>query len=481
MSNTDSLKKQTAVGVVWNSVERFSTLFLNILCTAIVARFLSPEDFGVIGMLVIFTSIGQALVDSGFKTALIREKKNSDDVLSSVFYFNILIGVFIYILLFALSPLISDFYNLPLLSDVAKITFLTIPLSSFGIIQMTILSRAMDFKKLAMVTIVSCVLSGIVGIIVAVTTKNVWAIVFQNVSLYGFRSIALWVSTTWYPKLFFSWNAVMKIMKFSLNLLGANLIGTFFNELNSLLIGKFHNATDLGYYSQANKLSCTASHTFTSVVTQVTYPAMLRVADSNELLKDAYKKCIQSTVLYVGLMTMLLGGVSDEIFLVLYGRGWENASLYFKILCCVGALYPLHSINQNILLLKGKAKTILYLEIVRRSLFLIMILCAVRYDVVYMVYAMALYSFALIFVNLPICGLPINYSLKDQLKDITPLYFTLAIVLLVETLIPPFTSFVIINLLVKMLVGLVTFTVFSYFICKKELLFVLNLAVKIVK
>ena len=429
MANTAA--KQLASNTIWNAFEKFSQLGIQLLCTFILARFLTPSDFGIVGMLVIFTQISKTITDSGFSIALIREKEVTKEDLSSVFYLNLVLAVIIYWILFFCSPYIAAFYHEPILNDVCKVSFLVIPIFALTLIQTTLLKRNLQFKKLSIITFVSSITASIVAVFLAYYYKNVWALVIQNLLTFVIEALLLWITTKWHPSLIFSIKSISKYFKFSKNLLLTGLLGSVFNNINALLIGHFYSSTDLGFYSQANRINGIASHTSTDVVKSVSFPVLSKYYNNGGDLKSGYKKVILVTLLFVGSIITLLMSISDDLFEILMGGSeWRLAGQYLLLLGLSGILYPLHAVNQNVLNVKGDSRTLLFLEIIRRCILVVILCIALQFSVPVFVASYSFYSFILLFVNLHYCGKPINYSTKEQLIDIVPIIARLFVVLL---------------------------------------------------
>lgn len=429
--SSGNYKQELVSNTVWNAIENYSMIGIQLLCTFLLARFLTPADFGLVGMLVVFTAIAQTFVDSGFGVALIREKDVSSAGYSSVFYLNLFIALCLYFLLCICSGVIADFYRQPVLNEICKISFLVLPLNALCIVQTTILKRELRFRKLCLITLSAVLLSSILAIVSAYFLRNVWALVIQNVSLFGFRSLFLWISSRWHPTFSFSWPLITRYFSFSKNILVAGLVGSIFNNIYSLLIGRFYTATDLGFYSQADRVKNVASHTSTSVVQNVTYPILSRVNNEGGDLRNAYKKIICVTMLFVGCIMALVTGVASDLFEVLMGSSaWRRSGFYFILLSISGILFPLHAVNQNILMVVGKGKTLMYLEIVRRCIMILILLFTVRYSIAIFVFGNSIYSILLLFLNLYYCGKPIHYSIAQQLKDVAPILARQALIIL---------------------------------------------------
>ena len=416
-------RQQMAKNTMWNALEHFSLIGIQLLCTFALARFLTPSDFGIVGTLVIFTAIAQTIVKSGFGIAIIREKNVTDLDLSSVFYLNIGISFILYVILFFGSPLIARFYHEPILNDICKVTFLVVPVFAFQLVQTALCHRNLQFKKLAVISFISSVSSSVIAVIIAYHIRNVWALVFQNLLTYVFRGLLLWFTTKWYPIFKFSWTSINKFFGFSKNLLLTGLVQKVFENINALLIGHYYTTSDLGFYSQANRINNVASHQMTDVVKSVSYPILAKVNNNDCNVKEGYRKVIMVTIIFVGCLVALLAGISRDLMELLMGSAeWRVAGNYLLILGVTGALYPLHAINQNILNVKGQSKTLLKLEVTRRLVLVAILAITVHFNVIIFACGYAFYSFILVFLNLYVCGKPINYSLSEQLKDIIPIY-----------------------------------------------------------
>lgn len=417
-----SLKQSTVNGVIWSAVEKFSTLAIQMICTLIIAQFLTPSDFGTVGMLTIFIAIAQCLVDSGFRTALIRKSNASNLDYSSVFYFNIVFSAVLYCALYFGSPFIASFYNIPELEDVAKIAFVVIPINAFGLIQGTILTKNLQFKTITRVTLYSAIISGAVGVYLAFQYKSLWALVVQHVLFYFLQTCFLWLFTKWRPLTAFSVASIRGMLSFSLNMMLSSLIGTIFSNLYGLIIGKLYTPADLGNYSQAQKLQSLPSTSITEVIQRVTYPVLSRFQHDDTLLKNAYRRMIGVSFLIVAYVMFILMGISTPLFDILFSKEWEMAGKFFAILCLNGVFYPLHSININILTVKGKSKEYLFLEIARRCIFVLVVAITAHFTIDVFVWGMVVYSVIVLTLNLTVCGHYIQYSLFDQIKDLTPTF-----------------------------------------------------------
>ena len=426
---------------IWVSIDKFSYMAIQLIGTFVLGRFLLPEDFGVLGMLTVFTAVSLTLVESGFPSALVREKNVTNLDYSSVFWFNFIFALVLYAILFFSASLIASFFRLPILKDVSRAAFLVIPLTALSLVQTAICTRNLQFKKLCIISVSSSLLSSIIAIFFAYYYRNVWALVLQNVLTFFFKTMLLWFFSSWHPSIRFSLNSLKKFYLFSKNLLFSGLISNIFNNIYSVFIGRFYTPTDLGYYSQASRLNSSISLNLTSVIQGVSYPILVSVENDGNNIKEAYKKIICVTVLFVGFVMALIMGVSFDLFELLMGSHvWRVAGSYLFIMCINGILFPLHSINQNILLVKGDSKTVLKLELLRRSIMICIIIVTLNFNILVFVCGNAVYSILLLFINLYYCGRPIQYTVTQQLKDVSPILFRLAIMVVISLVVSWFLS-----------------------------------------
>lgn len=423
--------KQVVKNVMWKYLEMFSTMGIQMLCTFIMARFLTPSDYGILGIVLVFSAFADVFIYSGFGQALIREKKVTRIDYSTILYFNIAVSLALYALLFFSSELIADFYGQPILNDICKVAYLILPIHALSLVQMTMLQKEVKFKKIFFISFISSLLSAAIAIYIAYLYKSVWALVIQIMIAAVIRCLLLWITSDFIPILKFSKESFNKFFKFSKNLLLSGFIGTLFNNIFSLIIGKVYSTAELGFYSQANKISNIGSQTTTQVIQSVTYPVLSRLNNEGHDIREGYKKTISSSLIIVGfLMSMLICCAKDFFELCMGSSVWRAAGTYTILLGINSILYPLQAINQNILLVKGKSKTILHLEIFRRSLMLTILIIAMNFSITFFVFSLSIYALVQLIPNLYYCGKPINYTVWEQLKDTMPIFTRLAIMVL---------------------------------------------------
>ncbi|MDY0016229.1 MAG: lipopolysaccharide biosynthesis protein [Candidatus Delongbacteria bacterium] len=416
-----SLQNQTISGVFWNFSQRFSTLLIQFIIITIIARILSPADFGMIGMLSIFSSLGLVILDSGFGQALIRNQEVNQDDLSTIFFVQLFLGITIYIILFLLSPAIADFFDEPSLIMISRYVFLIFPINSLGMIHMTLVRKRLKFKLMAKISIVSVSISGIIGVISAYNDLGVWALVIQMVIRSLLDTLILWIVIRWGPSLTFKSTSIQKYLGFSFNLLVTGVMKVISRNIYTLLIGKFYPVAQVGFYNQAKRFEQIPSESLTAVIQNVSYPILSTIQNDIVRLKNGYRKIITQTMLVNLFVMFTLFAIADNLFIVLLTDKWTQSIPYFKILCFYGMLYPLHSINTNILKVRGKGKTIVILEVVRNIILAISIIITINESVFILLFASVITTFISVIINMYYSGKEIDYGIKEQTLDFVPI------------------------------------------------------------
>ncbi|MDA3884348.1 MAG: lipopolysaccharide biosynthesis protein [Candidatus Delongbacteria bacterium] len=417
----NSLTNKTISGVFWSGTQRFASLGIQFIITLIIARILTPEDYGLIGMVTIFTALGIIILDSGFGQALIRKQDTTDEDYSTILFFQILLGVLTYTVLFFASPLIAAFYNTPQLESLSKVIFLILPINSLGMIHLTILRKNVRFKTYAKITIISAIVSGSIAVTMAYLGFGVWTLVVQMLLQALFVSILLWHFIKWRPKLVFKIESIKSIILFSSSLLSIGIIKTIARNIYTLLIGKFYPIAQVGYYNQAKRFEEIPSQSITGIIQSVSYPVLSTLQSDDKKLKQGYKKVITQTMFIILPLMIVLAAIADNLFLVLLTDKWSPSVPLFRILCAFGILYPLHSINENILKVKGRGKLLVILEILKNIILFITILLTIRAGVVILLLGSVLTSFISVLINMYFCGKEINYKILEQFRDISPI------------------------------------------------------------
>ncbi|WP_223592365.1 lipopolysaccharide biosynthesis protein [Neobacillus bataviensis] len=424
MNDSSSLKRKAISGLLWSSTDLIANQGIQFFIQIILARLLLPEHFGLIGMILIFISISNSIIDSGFTQALIKEKNPGQDDYSTVFYFNLLLAFLIYMVLFISSEAISSFFGEPQLISILRILSLVLIINSFGIIQRAILIKNVDFRSQTKINIIAGTVSGMVAIVFALFGFGVWSLVLKSLSMQFIQTLLLWFNNKWIPSFVFSVKSFKKLFGFGSKLLISGLIDTLYNNLYFVIIGKFFTASQLGYYTNAVKLRDVASQSITTSVQRVTYPVLSKIQGDEEKLKYGYRKVIKTTTFIIFPFMLGLAAISSPLIYSLLGDKWMPSVKYLQLLCIAGMLYPLHAINLNILQVKGRSDLFLVLELLKKLILTILIILVLwlKLGVIGLIWGTVLHSFIALFINTYFSAREISYSVKEQLKDITPIF-----------------------------------------------------------
>lgn len=411
------LKDKAISGVKWNAIGRFSTQGVNFIIGLILARLLSPSDYGVVGMVGIFFAIAQTFIDSGFGSALIRKNDCTDTDYSTAFYFNVIVGLVCCILLWVASPFIANFFNTPILKDLIKVMSLNMFVSSFAIVHGTKLTHAVDFKSQSIIKLITAIISGVCGVLMAYKEFGVWSLVYQQLIATGLRVVLLYVVTKWLPKLEFSKGSFKYLFNFGSKILAASLLHTIYANMTTMIIGKFYSAKDLGYYSRGESLATYPSTNITGILQSVTYPVLSKIQDDDEHLIQSYRKLISMTSLVIFFGMFLLAALAKPLIVTLLTDKWLDAGIYLQIFCFAYMFDHICALNLNILYVKGYSNLVLKLEVIKKTISISMILAAVPFGVMAICIARALYTQIAVVINTYYTGKLFGLGYVKQVKD----------------------------------------------------------------
>ncbi len=453
---TESLKQQTIKGVIWSSIERFSVQGIQFLIMIIMARLLSPNDYGLIGMLTVFISIAQSLIDSGFSQALIRKQNRTETDNSTVFYFNIGVGICIYLLFYLIAPLISQFYNTPELTAIMRVISLGIIFNSLAVVQRALLTIQINFKTQAKASLIAAIVSGIIGITMAYKGFGVWSIVMLQLVNLSLNTILLWSFTGWHPTSKFSKDSFCELFAFGSKLLASGILDTLYRNIYLIAIGKLFTASRLGYYTRAQQFSDFPSSNLTGVLQRVTYPILCKIQDDTERLAQAYRKFLRISAFLIFPLMVGLSAVSEPFILLLLKEQWHFAAVILQIISFASMWYPIHAINLNLLQVKGRSDLFLRLEIIKKILGITILCVTVPIGLIAMCYGQIVSSLIALVINTYYTGKLINVGFIRQMKDLTPtLVLVVTMWIIIHFGILPFCSNNIIKLITGIIIGII--------------------------
>ena len=465
---SENLKVKTQKGLVWSFIERFATQGVQFLFGIILARLLSPEDYGTIAMPLVFLAIAQCIIDSGFSTALIRKPDLTEDDLSTAFYFNIGVGVVCYLLLFFSSPLIAEFYNTPILADLLKVTALATLFNPLCAVQQAILTRKIDFKTQAVVSLSGALVSGFAGLTMAYNGFGVWSLVCQQVGGYAIRTILLWVLGRWTPKRRWSWKSFHYLWGFGSKMLGSGLLDTIYTNIYPIVIGKFFSANDLGNYTRAQQFATLPSSNVTGVLQRVTFPVLSKIQNEDERLARNYRKILKLSAFLIFPMMLMLSAIADPLVRVILTDKWKGCIILLHIVCFSMMWYPIHAINLNLLTVKGRSDLFFRLEIFKKVCGVCVMCVTIPHGIIWMVSGGIVSSMIALVINTYYTGKLINVGYLRQMGDLLPIFGISFFMWLVIHVFLWLTSNIYIQLPLGIFAGLLVYIVCARVLLKSE-------------
>lgn len=404
----------------WSALENVTRLGVTFVVSIVLARLLSPEEYGLIGILTIFIAIFNAIVDSGFTNALIRKQDATDTDYSTVFYTNLVLSVILAAVLFFCAKPISVFFERPELVSLTQVMSSVVIINALSIVQRVRTTKAIDFKTQTKITFISSIGSGVIGIAIAYMGYGVWALVGQQISNQLLTTLYFWFYNKWMPKLVFSWASFKEMWAFGSKLLASGLIDTAWKEVYQVVIGKCYSPATLGLYTRAKQFADLCSSNLTSVVQRVSYPVLSSIQDDRARLKGAYQRVIKTTMLPVFVLMLGMAACAEPMIYVLIGEQWLECVPMLQIICTYGMLYPLHALNLNMLQVQGRSDLFLKLEIIKKIIAIGPLLLGIFVDIYLMLAGSLGTSLIAYYLNAYYSGPFLNYSIKEQIKDILP-------------------------------------------------------------
>jgi len=413
--------KQKAISaLIWSSLDRIGQNGVQFVISIILARLLLPEEFGMMAMLTIFIAIAQSFMDSGFGAALIQKQDATYIDECSIFYFNILVGILAAGMLCMVAPWIAGFYNQSLLVPLTYALSLNLIINAFGLIQTTLLTKQINFKTQLKVSILATVVSGVIGVTMALNDFGIWSLVALSLCTNFFRTILLWFFNAWRPSMMFSFASLRCMFAFGSRLLASGLLDTIFRNIYIVIIAKLFSPVDLGFYARAKGLQQLPVSSISSIVSRVTFPVFSSVQDDKPRLKRGVRKALAMLVLFNFPLMVGLAIVAKPLVVVLLTEKWLPCVLYLQLLCIIGMLYPLHVVNLNVLKAQGRSDLFFRLEIIKKILVVVAIASTYRWGIITMIYGQIATSCIAYFLNAYYTGKMLDYPAIEQVRDVAP-------------------------------------------------------------
>ena len=413
-----SMNREIGIGVAWNLASLVASRGSSILFMLFLAALLVPEAFGLIAMIMIVMELAQHLVQSGLGEALVRSKKASDDDFSTIFFSNCGLSVVAYFCLYHVAPVLATFYNQPELESLLRIMGLVVVINAFKVVPVAILSREMNFRKQMIAETIGSILSGIVAVTVAWNGGGVWSLVVQSIVSTSVSVIILWYQITWLPKIVFRVESFQRLFGFGVNLLIIGTIRIIVKNAQVIAIARFFSPEVTGLYFIAYKMSSVISKQLSDAVQKATFPAVARLQDDNEILRNKYRQIIQLLMFIIAPIVGLLAALAEPLLSSLLSKEWSGAVVYLQLLCIVAALYPLHSMNINLLKVKGRSDLVLKIGLFKNFISLVILVATIEHGVLWVVIGQVLSSLIALMPNTYFTARLIEYGVIQQIIDI---------------------------------------------------------------
>ena len=460
-----SLKKTALSGMVWTTLQQFSVQGINFIVSIILARLLSPEEFGLVGMIGVFIIVGNTLYTSGLTQSLIRTKNPDQLDYSTVFWFNFFGSIFIYLILFLFAPFIADFYDKPILSTIIRIYGLSFIINALSAVQSTRLTKELNFKTQMKISIPATITSAIVGIVLAYNGYGVWSLIYNNLIAVIVVTILLWFHSGWRPSFVFDKVKFNYHFGFGYKMTMAAVLNTVFNNIYIIIIGKLFSATQLGYYTRADNLKAFPVNNISQIVNKVTFPLFAQIQDDDVRLKAMYKRIMEMLVFLVAPVMIFSAVLAEPLFRFMLTAKWLPAVPYFQILCWAAILLPVHLFNLNILEVKGRSDLFFRLELIKKGFIILVVLVSLKFGIYGLLWGQLFTTTASFFINTYYTGKFLAYFTWQQTRDLLPILFLACLAGLGVYFCDYFLSFNHVNDLLRLMIGGFTGMGFYLVIC----------------
>lgn len=457
-----NLKQKTKSGLYWSAASNFVNQGMRFVFGIILARLLSPDAYGIIGMLTIFICIVSVFIDCGFSQALICKQDRTQKDFSTEFFFNIGVGLIGYLILFFASPFIADFYNMPILSPVLKVIGFGVIINSLCVVQSAQFAIKLDFKTPATIGIATQLSSGIIGIILAYNGWGVWALVFQQIVGGCINAIFLWTHAKWKPTFEFSIDSFRYLWNYGSKILGSSLIQQVYDNLYPLVIGKFFSATSLGLYSRANSFATLPTNNLSNIIGSVTFPVLSKINGDLQKLTNIYIRMLRCTAFIVFPLMIGMAVTANSYVKILLNEQWYGCIVMIQLLCCALIWQPLSFIHISLLKVIGRTDIVLKLEIMKRTMGLITIFGSIPFGVKGMCIGFIIFYLYSFILNTIFVSKALNLSFIGQIKSILPIVVNTFIMGLLICVIKLFNYSSLMEFIISIVVGIIYYLISSY-------------------
>ncbi len=417
-------KATSKVGVIknliWKYAEQCSGQIIQFIVSIVLARLLTPEDYGLIGLITVFISVALVFAKSGLGQALVQKKDADDRDFSTVFYFSIVFSIIIYVILCLGAPLIAGFYDTPELTNVVRVLGITVVIGTVNSVQQAYVQKTMQFKRFFLSTLVGTLVSAVIGIAMAYGGFGVWALVAQQISNQLINTIVLWFTVKWRPKRHFSFESMKALFSFGWKLLCTGLIDTIYNNLYSLIIGKYYSATEVGHYNRGKQFPMLIIQNINSAIDSVMYPVLAEAQDEKEKVKSITRRSIVTSTFFIFPAMAGLAAIAEPLTVLLLTEKWLPAVPFIQFCCFIYALWPIHTANLQAIKALGRSDIFLTLEIIKKAVGVTALIITLPYGLIVMMVARCISVVISSFINAYPNKKLLGYSYWEQVKDMAP-------------------------------------------------------------
>lgn len=415
-----SLKKQAVSGMAWTFAQQFGSQLISFVVGIILARLLLPSDFGAIAMFGVTIAIAGAIIDGGMASSLIRTKEADQKDLSTVFWFNIIVSLFLYGIIFITAPLVAKFYEVEILTPIIRVYSVVIVINSFVTVQSTTFIKELDFKTAFKIQLPSLLIGGVTGILMALNGFGIWSLVFYPIIQSTISAVQYWFYSKWRPSFVFDKEKFKYHFDYGYKLTVSGLLDTIFRNLYTVIIGKMFSPASLGYYNRADNLKQIPVNNLSAALNKVTFPLFVKISSDNEKLREVYKRLMKVVIFIISPVLCCMIVVAEPMIGFLLTDKWLPSAPYFRVLAIAGILFPIHSYNLNILKVKGRSDLFLRLEVIKKTLVILVLLFSFRYGIIGIIWGQVFCSVVAFFINTHYTGKILNYTSWHQTKDLLP-------------------------------------------------------------
>ncbi len=448
----DGLKDKTVNGMLWALVERFSVQGVVFVLDLIIARIIGPDSYGLIAMLAIFMAVSQVFIDGGFSSALIQYKERTEVDYSTAFWINCILSSVVYAGLYFIAPLIADFYNQPLLADITRVYSLCLIINSLVAVNRTRLTIAVDFKTQSKISFWSALLSGTAGVIMAMRGMGVWTLVWQALAQACLNALLTIYYVRWLPMSGISSESFARLFGFGSKMMVSNIISALYSKLYDMIIGKMFSKGALGLYSRADKFNQFASSNIGGILSRVAFPVLSEIQDDDDRLRNAYSRYMQLSALVVFPLIMGLCGVARPLVKLLLGDDWMGCVPLLQILSLAYVWDVVILVNLNLIYVKGRSDLVLRLEIIKKSIALVILCCTLPFGLTVICAGRAVYSLIALYLNTIYTGRLLGYTFVKQMRELSPMIAMTAVITVLALLSGEFIPDSLLSLTVSLVV-----------------------------